>query len=103
MGASRFPGQSVEGWQSGDAANCYRKDATEETQSFRQRLGPAIRIGDEIGRAPELARQVGCDESLCNVVQTCKRNAVRASAQSGQRAFHRRVAKQGLQSFADGR
>jgi hypothetical protein len=48
-------------------------------------------------------RQIGSDESFRDVVQSGDRDVACASAQSGQRAFRRHMAKQSLQSFADSR
>jgi hypothetical protein len=48
-------------------------------------------------------REIRSEKSLGNIVQPGKRDVLRASAQSAQRSFHRRVAKHSIQSLANGR
>src|SRR5260370_40211167 len=79
------------------------KNAAEEAQRFRERFGAAIGIGHEKCRTPQLVRQISRNESLGDVVQAGDRDMARAGAQSGECALHRRMAKDGLQSLADGR
>ena len=75
----------------------------EEAQGFRESLGPAIRIGDEERGTAQLTRQIGCEQSLRDIMQTAERNMMGAAAQCRQRTLHRRVAEQDLQSFANRR
>ena len=58
---------------------------------------------ERIATAPQLARQIRRDKTFRHVMKARDGDMTRASAQSGQRALHRLMAKQGLQSFADSR
>jgi hypothetical protein len=48
-------------------------------------------------------RQVGCDEALGNVLQAGDTDVLGSSAQSSERFFERRLAKDGAKAFTDGR
>src|SRR5216684_8249810 len=101
--ALRFPRKPVEGRERGDASSGPGKDGAEEAQCFGESFGAAIGAGDKKGGTPQLARQVSGNEGFRDVMQSGNRDMACAGAQSGQRALHRRMAKNGLQSLADGR
>ncbi len=94
--ALRFPGKSVERGEGGDAARRSWKNTAEESQGFRESFGAAIGIRHKKCRTAQLARQVGRNESFRDIVQAGDGNMARAGAQSGQRALHRSMAKDGL-------
>lgn len=97
-----FPGKRVEGGKRGNAAGGAGENAGEETQRFCQRFCAAIGVRNKKGGTPELVREIGGHEGFGDVVKTGKRNMLRAGAQGCQRALHCGMAKNGLQSFANG-
>ena len=103
VGALRFPGKSVERRECRDATHRPWKDAAEKAQRFRECFGATIGIRDKKSRTPQFPRQVGRNESFGDIVQAGDGDVTRARTQSGQRALHRLMAKDGLQSLADGR
>ncbi len=103
VGALRFPGKAVEGWESGNASGCSRKNGAEKAQRLGQSFGAPVGIGDKKRGTPQLVRQMGRDQRFRDVVQAGNGDVGRAGTQGSEGAIHRRMAKHGLQSFADGR
>ena len=100
--ALRFPRESVKGRKSGDAAGGSGKNPGEKAEGFGEGFCAAIRIGDEESGAAEFVREIGGDERLGDIVETGEGNVLCAGAQGGERAFHGGMAKNSLQSFANG-
>ena len=102
VGALRLPGESVEGGEGCDSAECAGEDAGEEAESFGEGFGAFVGFGDEVGGAAEFVGDVGGDEGFGDVVQAGERDVIAAGAQCGERCVHRRMAQDAFEAFADG-
>ena len=103
MRTLRFPRKRVERRKSGDAAADPGKNVGEKADGFGERFGAAIRIGDKKRGTAKFMGEIGREQSFRNVVKAGKRDVLRALTQSSQRPFHGRVAKHGIEAFANGR
>ena len=97
-----MPRESVEGGERGDATGCSGEYAAAEAHRFGKRFRAAVGFRDEKSGTPQFVCQIRGDQCLGDVMEAGERNVACTGSQGGQRAFHRRMAKQGLQSFADG-
>ena len=103
MRTLRFPRESIEGGESGNATGRAGKNVGEETDGIGKSFGAAVGVGDEESGAAEFVGEIGGEERFGNIVKAGQRNVLSAVAESTHGIFESGVAKKSVQTFANGR